>query len=554
MTRLACLRGGGGGSFDDYYASVCSSDDEGESSDSDVEGETKEDEEHDSEDEEEDKAEKRNASTKKAAPRQRSRGNLLFRACQSHENKIIFTLSLLFFFRRPLLDLLSVCKTRVASWDFTTLLFRVALLVLVIQYMRQMANRKNDGSSSSSLSEQQQQQLYLLALLLSQFAGVPPVFVLLLKFLNAPTNTAYVPPVRQHYSFELYNQRYSKDAKALEKILNVPSVGNITIQTNNNDSSDKDMLNATVPLLSKFIKSVLPKASSDAAAAAETKQLQSTKSKSDGESSSAQNNNPVVIVLEMTKLDTSLSQLDSIRDKISFLLSQHRRRAMTTWDATLLSNNNVTLQGTSSNDEAQSSLDATTVNATNATNAVAASSNTTATLQLSKTVLPLEVVVVLESSGGSASEYALAAQQLLRLRREPGITLTIVVDKVAASGGYMMACTAEKLLAAPFAVLGSIGVVGQTLNFYETLQNYGVEPLTFRSGRAKAPLSATDKITREGMAVVQSMLDNVHHAFQAHVAQSRPTLAENIENIATGETWLGCDALQHGLIDGVMSR
>ena len=118
----------------------------------------------------------------------------------------------------------------------------------------------------------------------------------------------------------------------------------------------------------------------------------------------------------------------------------------------------------------------------------------------------------------------------------------------------MMACTAEKLLAAPFAVLGSIGVVGQTLNFYETLQNYGVEPLTFRSGRAKAPLSATDKITREGMAVVQSMLDNVHHAFQTHVAESRPALAGNIENIATGETWLGCDALQHGLIDGVMSR
>ena len=210
---------------------------------------------------------------------------------------------------------------------------------------------------------------------------------------------------------------------------------------------------------------------------------------------------------------------------------------MTTWDATITRDTNIT------------------ANATNATATTTNNNeNSTAALKLSQNILPLEVVVVLESSGGSASEYALAAQQLLRLRREPGITLTIVVDKVAASGGYMIACTAEKLLAAPFAVLGSIGVVGQTLNFYETLQNYGVEPLTFRSGRAKAPLTATDKITREGMAVVQSMLDDVHLAFRTHVAKSRPVLASRIESVATGETWLGCDALHHGLIDGIMSR
>lgn len=119
-----------------------------------------------------------------------------------------------------------------------------------------------------------------------------------------------------------------------------------------------------------------------------------------------------------------------------------------------------------------------------------------------------------------------------------------------------MACTSSpgRLFAAPFSILGSIGVVGQTLNFYETLQKYGVEPLTFRSGKAKAPLTATGEITREGMAFVQSMLDDVHRAFQRHVAEARPVLAGRMEQIATGETWLGYDALEKGLIDRIITR
>lgn len=120
----------------------------------------------------------------------------------------------------------------------------------------------------------------------------------------------------------------------------------------------------------------------------------------------------------------------------------------------------------------------------------------------------------------------------------------------------MMACTASpgQLFAAPFAVLGSIGVLGQTLNFYETLQSYGVESLTFRSGRAKAPVTSTSEITREGLAVMQDMLDDVHRAFQRHVAEARPQLAARIHDVATGEIWLGHDALAEGLIDGITSR
>ena len=119
-----------------------------------------------------------------------------------------------------------------------------------------------------------------------------------------------------------------------------------------------------------------------------------------------------------------------------------------------------------------------------------------------------------------------------------------------------MACTASpgQLFAAPFAVLGSIGVVGQQLNFFETLRQCGVEPLTFRSGESKAPLTPTGEITQQGLAVVQDMLDKVHLAFQRHVAEARPVLADRIADVATGETWLGYDAVGNGLIDGIITR
>ncbi|EEC48617.1 predicted protein, partial [Phaeodactylum tricornutum CCAP 1055/1] len=101
------------------------------------------------------------------------------------------------------------------------------------------------------------------------------------------------------------------------------------------------------------------------------------------------------------------------------------------------------------------------------------------------------------------------AQQLVRLRNEPGLTVTIVVDKVAASGGYMIACTASpgRLFAAPFAVVGSIGVIGQTFNIHKTLEGWGVRPLVFRGGRDKAPVGLVGEVTEEGLAKVQDMVD-----------------------------------------------
>jgi len=119
----------------------------------------------------------------------------------------------------------------------------------------------------------------------------------------------------------------------------------------------------------------------------------------------------------------------------------------------------------------------------------------------------------------------------------------------------MIACTSSPghLFAAPFAVLGSIGVVGQTVNVQKTLEGLGVQPLVFRGGRHKAPVGLVGEITEEGLSTVQSMIDMTHRAFKRHVAESRPIIRNNIDEIATGETWLGYDALEKGLIDRIVT-
>jgi serine protease SohB len=215
-------------------------------------------------------------------------------------------------------------------------------------------------------------------------------------------------------------------------------------------------------------------------------------------------NNETIIILDFTKLGQVPSE--QIRDQVSFVLSQYRSAAMTK---------------NTSND------------------------NNTST--------ELEVVVVLESPGGSAVDFGLASQQLLRLRKEPGILLTICVDRVAASGGYMLACTASpgRLFAAPFSIVGSIGVLGQIVNVNQLLENWGIKPIVFRGGKDKAPLGIVGEITKDAKAKTQSMIDETHKAFKKHVATSRPVLESNIDEIGTGDVWLGSDALDLNLIDRI---
>lgn len=156
------------------------------------------------------------------------------------------------------------------------------------------------------------------------------------------------------------------------------------------------------------------------------------------------------------------------------------------------------------------------------------------------------VIVRLESPGGIVHGYGLAAAQLVRLR-EAGFHLTICVDKVAASGGYMMACIASEIISAPFAIVGSIGVVAQVPNFNRLLKDNKIDFELFTAGEYKRTVTMFGENTEEGKAKFEEEIQQTHALFKHFVEKYRPQL--NVEKVATGEHWYGQDALDLNLVD-----
>jgi serine protease SohB len=159
-----------------------------------------------------------------------------------------------------------------------------------------------------------------------------------------------------------------------------------------------------------------------------------------------------------------------------------------------------------------------------------------------------QVLVRLENSGGTVHEHGLAASQLLRIKRR-GLRLLIAVDKVAASGGYLMACTADHLMAAPFAIVGSVGVLAQLPNVHRMLEEKGIDFEQLTAGRYKRTLTVFGKNTDEGRAKLQQEIEDVHELFKAQIREHRPQV--DVDRVATGEHWYGVRALELGLIDEI---
>lgn len=157
-----------------------------------------------------------------------------------------------------------------------------------------------------------------------------------------------------------------------------------------------------------------------------------------------------------------------------------------------------------------------------------------------------QVIILLENHGGTVHEHGLAASQLVRIR-EQGIPLLVSVDKVAASGGYLMACVANKIIAAPFAILGSIGVIAQLPNFNRMLDEHGVDFEMITAGKYKRNVTIFGKNTDEDRAKLKEELEDVHSLFKDAVSKYRQNL--DLDKIATGEHWYGTRALELGLAD-----
>ncbi|MGO2464103.1 MAG: protease SohB [Serratia proteamaculans] len=159
-----------------------------------------------------------------------------------------------------------------------------------------------------------------------------------------------------------------------------------------------------------------------------------------------------------------------------------------------------------------------------------------------------EVLLRLESPGGVVHGYGLASSQLARLRTG-GIRLTVAVDKVAASGGYMMACVADRIVAAPFAIIGSIGVVAQIPNFHRLLKKNDIDVELHTAGEFKRTLTLFGENTEQGREKFREDLNDTHELFKQFVHQQRPSL--DIDSVATGEHWFGTQAKDKGLIDAI---
>ncbi|NLJ92652.1 MAG: protease SohB [Aeromonadales bacterium] len=157
-----------------------------------------------------------------------------------------------------------------------------------------------------------------------------------------------------------------------------------------------------------------------------------------------------------------------------------------------------------------------------------------------------EVLVRLESGGGVVHGYGLGAAELERIKAR-GLPLTVAVDKVAASGGYMMACVASRIVAAPFAIVGSIGVVAQLPNFNKFLKNKNIDVELHTAGDYKRTLTVFGENDEQGRVKFQQELEVIHQRFKDFITSNRPEL--DVDRVATGEHWLASDAKTLGLVD-----
>jgi serine protease SohB len=158
------------------------------------------------------------------------------------------------------------------------------------------------------------------------------------------------------------------------------------------------------------------------------------------------------------------------------------------------------------------------------------------------------VLLRLENSGGTVHEHGFAASQLARFKQR-GLRLSICVDKVAASGGYLMACVGDHVMAAPFAIVGSIGVLAQLPNFHRLLEEKGIDFEQLTAGRYKRTLTMFGKNTDEGREKLKQELEDVHELFKSQIREHRPQV--DVERVATGEHWYGVRALELKLVDEI---
>ena len=334
---------------------------------------------------------------------------------------------------------------------------------------------------------------------------------------------AFLPTPSQHYTFERVNDRYRRDRSALSQALESPPPG-----------IGKHRWRHAFWRRRREVQSSLALAEESSVSVVESPTL----------ANGALYNRTVIIVDMKPDSRVGHGMAEHLRDTVSFIIEQHRDY----------------VDMRSHAEKAYSFKHQLPSFLFPRSSSTASPSHNHRTPNGMRPALgnDIEVVLFLDSPGGTVQDYGLASSQLARLRDEPQIILSVCVDRVAASGGYMMACQATPghLFAAPFAMIGSIGVLMETVNVNEVLKRYGVKPLVIKAGKNKAPLKTFGEVSDEEMQMAQDDADVIHEAFQKWVMQSRPNVVVSqdwIEKVCTGAVFLGKEARELGLVDRVLT-
>jgi protease-4 len=157
------------------------------------------------------------------------------------------------------------------------------------------------------------------------------------------------------------------------------------------------------------------------------------------------------------------------------------------------------------------------------------------------------IVFSIDSPGGEIAP----CQEILWEIERVGETKTIVISmgSTAASGGYYISTKADKIVALPTTMTGSIGVISQIMNIEGLLEKLGIEIETFKGGRYKDMYRGLREMTQEEKEIMQGMIDEYYEHFVEVVAEGRELSEEEVRNLATGQMYTGIKAKELGLID-----
>lgn len=158
-------------------------------------------------------------------------------------------------------------------------------------------------------------------------------------------------------------------------------------------------------------------------------------------------------------------------------------------------------------------------------------------------------LIRIDSPGGGVAASQEIYEELLKVRQVHGKPVVASMGSLAASGGYYVASAADRILANPGTITGSIGVLMQIPNFTELLQRIGVRSVVIKSGVYKDLASATRELTPEERRILQSVLDDVHDQFIQAVADGRRIERRRVEHLADGRIFSGRQAQELGLVD-----